>query len=113
MKDSINSHPLVDFILNHAKIDPKYRNMGFPNMEIIYFNEDAKRIIEVEFVKYFDSPDLKDIVIELLKLASVLDEQGHKDAGLYIVMLVTLATESLEKLARKIDSNAEKKKIEF
>ena len=100
MREQNKKHPLVQQILELVEFDPKYENMGFPEIKALYLIDESKHKIQQEFEKYFESDELIDLITTLLQLAAAFDREGHKGISLSILEIVVTANESLEK--RKI-----------
>ena len=83
-------HPIVERALE----------MVTPDIETIEFDDYAVEQIQDLLRERFGKPDLMNAVLELLKLATILDKQGHKSAAIKIIMAACSATDGLEKMKR-------------
>ena len=83
-------HPIVERALE----------MVTPDIETIEFDDYAVEQIQDLLRERFGKPDLMNAVLELLKLATILDEQGHNSAAIKIITAACSATEALKKEKR-------------
>ena len=107
MGGSNKQHPIVEKVLSLLRIDPKYKNMGMPDPEVLYLDDAALRTIQEEFEKYFDSDELPTALISLLQLANALGDEGHKEVAIELIRIAVLGKEALKKKA------AEKNQVEY
>ena len=90
-------HPIVERALE----------MVTPDIETLEFDDYAVEQIQDLLRELFGKPDLMNAVIELLKLATVLDKQGHNSAAIKIITAACVATEGLKKEKRSAGNSDE------
>ena len=81
-------HPLVE----------KALELAYEGFETVQFDNYAIEELEMELQKYFGKVELVDAIVNLLNLASVLDDQGSKKAALQIITIVATAADELKKI---------------
>lgn len=84
-------HPLIERALE----------MVHEGVEPLEFDDYAVEQLEDLLSEYFGTQGLVEAVLELLRLAVVLDEKGCKRASIQILVVTTSATDALEDLEKK------------
>jgi len=100
VSESKKQHPIVEKVLSSLRMDPKYKNMGMPDPEVLYLNDGALRTIQEEFEKYFDSDELTTAIVSLLELANALDGEGHNEVAIDLIRIVVTGNEALKKRSK-------------
>ncbi len=100
MSNSNRKHPLIEKVLSLLRIDPKYQNMGMPEIEVLYLRDEDLRIIQDEFETYFESEELVTAILSLLQLANALGDEGHEEVAVELIRIVTSGQKALEKLSK-------------
>lgn len=90
-------HPLAKRVIELVEWDPMDQNMGFPEIKQYYLSGDNTKIIQDEFEKYFESEDLQDAIMAILKLILVFESKGHSRVVKTLAEIVTTAEKTLEK----------------
>ena len=97
MSESGKMHPLAKLVLDLVEWDPMDKNMGFPEIKQYYLSDVSREIIQKEFMKYFDSEELQDAIMALLKLILVFQSKGHERVVTFLAEIVTSAEDTLKK----------------
>ncbi len=89
-------HPIVQLVFDLIEIDPMDNNMGFPELKQYYLSFTNQQRIQAEFETYFNSKELQDIILELLRLILVFESKGHNRVVTSLVEIVTSAESFLK-----------------
>ena len=90
-------HPLVERALK----------MAYEGFEPIEFDDYAVEQLQDMLKEYFGKQELVQAVLELLRLATVLNENGCKSAALKILIVVCSAADALENLNKGKETSEE------
>jgi len=84
-------HPIVERALE----------MAYEGFEPIEFDDYAVEQLQDILREYYGKQDLIQAIMELLKLAVILDKQGCHSASVKMIIVATSATDALEDLNKK------------
>ena len=84
-------HPIVERALE----------MAYEGFEPIEFDDYAVEQLQDILREYYGKQDLIQAIMELLKLAVILDKQGCYSASVKMIIVATSATDALEDLNKK------------
>jgi hypothetical protein len=73
------------------------QNMGFSEFKQYYISDENRKIIQEEFEKYFDSDELQNAIMALLRLILVFQSKGHERVVTFLAETVTSAEETAKK----------------
>jgi tellurite resistance protein len=85
-KDKKGHHPIVEKVLN----------LAYKGFEPVEFDDYAVEQIQDMLRERFGKPDLLQAVVDLINLASVLEDQGSPAAAMKLIIAVSIASDGLK-----------------
>ena len=82
----------------HHPIVEKTLNLAYKGFEPVEFDEYAVEQIQDMLRERFGKPDLLQAVVDLINLASVLEDQGSPAAAMKLIIAVSIAADALKEL---------------
>lgn len=90
-KDKKRTHPIVEKVLN----------LAYKGFEPVEFDDYAVEQIQDMLRERFGKPDLLQAVVDLINLASVLEDQGSPTAAMKLIIAVSVASDGLKEKKEK------------
>jgi hypothetical protein len=101
MSESNPMHPFTKLVIDLAKKDPMHENMGFPEFSTYTLSKDSKSQIRVDFEKYYNTNELQNVVMEILRLILLFESKNSEDIVKFLAELVVSAEEEIKKMKKK------------
>lgn len=79
-------HPIIEKVLN----------LAYQGFESVEFDDYAVEQIQDMLRERFGKPDLLQAVVDLINLASVLEDQGSPAAAMKLIIAVSIAADALK-----------------